>query len=649
MVLFIHHNGFGIFDMKSINTIILAFYLYSSSGLTIANNNASVDELDIPANVKQQIKNGFLLRNSIKTFKQQNRAAGSFATVGSDNDCDYRIGSTKIQDAIDLGETEIRVAMNDTYDTNLVIDDKSVIIKGGYNDCAAAIADNQTSNTNIGNVSSGRIISITGSSQRNSVVLDSLTLLNGKGGIFADDADLQLHLFNVIISNNIASFGAGIQILGGDSDVELENTIIISNESTFLNVDGSGGGIYCQGANSSILMHGDSGIYGNKATYTQETIPDIQTIGGIGGGAAFGSGCSFLNYSGGTGGFLDFRGFLENTAAGYGGAISVSSGSNATFFGHQVCVNDDCIGNNSAPVNLLNNISGFSGVATETGGGAAYVSGIDSELEIYAGFISGNESNNGAGAIEIKDMANFSTKRLMKPCWSQENCNYYEGNKGIRGGVLNSNKSIAEISDAIIENNRADFGTVLFISNDGSSVTVNNSVIHHNGNNGLNGYLDRFIAIVGEFNTHLTINHSTIVDNQVTNALFFSDFTSGSSKFVSSIVHDSVPINEDISLHDALASECSIVHEDDSLKEQSFTAVVADPGFVDRAGKDYHINPNTSLAVDYCFENNTSTVDMDFETRGYDDPTVNDNLGVFDIGADETIINDIIFVNGFEN
>jgi len=175
-------------------------------------------------------------------------------------------------------------------------------------------------------------------------------------------------------------------------------------------------------------------------------------------------------------------------------------------------------------------------------------------------------------------------------------------------------------------------------------------VIHHNGNNGLNGYTDRYIMVLAEFNTQLTINYSTIVDNQVTESLFLTDFTSGqSSKFVSSIINDSVPINADISLHNALASECSIVHEDDSLKDQSFTAVVADPGFVDRAGKDYHINPNTSLAVDYCFENNTSTVDMDFDTRGYDDPTVNNNLGAFDIGADETIINDIIFKNGFEN
>ncbi|MFK8011692.1 MAG: hypothetical protein AB8B80_06600 [Marinicellaceae bacterium] len=615
-----------------------------------AHNSNQLSDLDISTKTKQQIRDGFLLRQSIKTFKQALRSAGGFATVGSDIDCDYRIGSTKIQDAIDLGETEIRVAMNDTYDSNIVIDDKNVIIKGGYSDCAAALADDQTSNTNIGNVASGRIITITGNSQRNTVVLDSLTIINGQGGIFADDANLQLHIFNSIIANNVASIGGGINIIGGDSDIELENTLIVSNESISREVEdhGSGGGIYCNGANSSIVMHGDSGIYGNKATYILTVVvpPNVVVFGGRGGGADISNGCSFMNYSGGSGGFLDFRGFIDNTATGHGGAIAVSNGSSATLFGHQVCVDGDCIGINSEPVNLLNNISGIGGEATETGGGAIFTS--DATVVIYAGLVSGNESSFGAGAIDINSNSHFTTKRLMKNCWSQDNCNYYEGNKGKRGGVLNSNLSVAEISDAIIENNRADFGTVLFISNNGSSATVNNSVIHHNGNNGLNGYLDRYIAVVGEFNTHLTINHSTIVDNQVINALFLSDFTSSSSKFVSSIVHDSVPINADISLNDAFASECNIVHEDDSLTDQSFTAVVADPGFVDRTGKDYHIDPNTSLAVDYCFKNNTSQYDMDFDTRGYDDTTVDNNLGVFDIGADETIINDIIFFNGFE-
>ena len=607
-----------------------------------SNNSKQLSDIDVSTETKQQIMDGFLLRQAFKTFKQQNRNSGSFATVGSDDDCDYRIGSTKIQDAIDLGEIEIRVAMNDTYDTNIVIDDKSVIIKGGYSDCTAAVAGIQSDRTNLGNVSSGRIIKITGDTQRNTVILDSLSLINGQGGVFTENTNLQLQMFNTIISGNVAVLGGGIRISGGNTDVELENTLIISNEG-----EDSGGGIYCFGFGSSLIMHGFSGIYGNKVTNTNEVAPGV-VFGASGGGATFTDGCSFLNYSGGTGGFLDFRGFLNNTATGQGGGLFISTGSVGTLFGHQVCVENECLGNNSEPVSMLNNISGFGGAGALSGGGAAHVVGSGSTLNIYAGLVSGNESLSAAGAIQLNS-SNFTTKRLSKSCWSQEHCNYYEGNKGGSGGVLGFTNSIVEISNAVIENNRANFATVLLINNN-STVTVENSIIHHNGNFGIGDYDDKNIIWLVNSDSLLTINYSTIIDNQVTESLLLTSNSSQNINFVSSIIHDSlsIPINDDVGQNNTLSSECSIVHEDDSLKDQSFTAVVADPGFVDRAGKDYHISPSASLAVDYCFKNNTSTVDMDFETRGYDDPTVNNNLGVFDIGADETIINDIIYKDGFE-
>ena len=628
---------------------LLIVLLKTLSSIVDANNLNSdkvyLEDLDLSIVVKRQIQDGFTIKKSINTFKQHNRNAGSFATVGNENDddCDYRIGSTKIQDAIDLGETEIRIASNDTYNTNIVIDDKSIILKGGYNDCAAAIADNQSDKTNLSN-DGDVIIKIIGSSQRNTVILDSLTLLNGKGAIFTEDADLQLNLLNMILAQNVADLGGGIRVSGGDTDVELENTLVISNEG----ING-GGGIYCDGSDSTLIMHGDSGIYANKATNVNEVAPGVE-FGANGGGISINGGCSFLNYSGGTGGFLDFRGFINNTAAGQGGGIAISTGSIVTLFGHQVCVNEECLGNNSEPVNLLNNLSGFDSTVSLDGGGAAYVNGSGSALNIYAGLVSGNESLNSAGAIQLNS-STFTTKRLTKACWSQDHCNYYEGNKGRFGGVISATSSVVEISDAIIENNRAFSGTVLSTGGSNGTVIVNNSVIHHNGNYGLDGYEDRTVMTNGGTNSLINIYHSTIVDNNVTQAVFFSSInSSGNSKFTSSIVHDSIsiPINADISLHKAFDSECSIVHEDDSIIDQSFTAVVADPGFVDRANRDYHIDPNTSLAVDYCFENNTSTVDIDFDTRGYDDPSVNDNLGVFDIGADETIINDIIFQNGFD-
>ena len=98
---------------------------------------------------------------------------------------------------------------------------------------------------------------------------------------------------------------------------------------------------------------------------------------------------------------------------------------------------------------------------------------------------------------------------------------------------------------------------------------------------------------------------------------------------------------------------CLLVHETDSFIGNS-SVEVANPMFVDAANGDYHIDASLSPAVDYCNELNVMAQfkDIDSDVRGYDDPTVVNNPvtnGAFDIGADETYDNDIIFADGFDN
>ncbi|MCB1605031.1 MAG: hypothetical protein KDI59_10305 [Xanthomonadales bacterium] len=67
--------------------------------------------------------------------------------------------------------------------------------------------------------------------------------------------------------------------------------------------------------------------------------------------------------------------------------------------------------------------------------------------------------------------------------------------------------------------------------------------------------------------------------------------------------------------------------------------------------RDFHIDSALSPAVDYCDNSKTGTLqqDIDYEIRGWDDPNVPGNVfGAFDVGADETYENDVIFRNGFE-
>ncbi|MFK8012800.1 MAG: hypothetical protein AB8B80_12220 [Marinicellaceae bacterium] len=79
--------------------------------------------------------------------------------------------------------------------------------------------------------------------------------------------------------------------------------------------------------------------------------------------------------------------------------------------------------------------------------------------------------------------------------------------------------------------------------------------------------------------------------------------------------------------------------------------MVADPQFIDRENNDYHIKASTSPAVDFCDNSMAPALykDMDNEQRGWDDPSVSDIVGPFDIGYDETYENDIIFQQDFDS
>ena len=67
-----------------------------------------------------------------------NLSAQTVATVGisAGSFC----GFTQIQTAIDSGADEVRVLNNQIFDANLIID-SSIVLKGGYPNCAAAASD----------------------------------------------------------------------------------------------------------------------------------------------------------------------------------------------------------------------------------------------------------------------------------------------------------------------------------------------------------------------------------------------------------------------------------------------------------------------------------------------------------------------------
>jgi len=354
----------------------------------------------------------------------------SFATVGNDVSCDFRLGTTRIQEAIDSGVDEVRIA-DDTYVENLTIDDISIVIRGGYDNCADAA--NNISNGNRQTIDgSGNVaptVLIIGNTQRNTVTLESLTLTGGEGsgfspggGVSAVAADVELNLLQVNLSNNTSNLGGGLAVFAGNTDVILSNPFIVNNSAT------EGGGIYCDGIDASILVF-DTGDTGSSILLNQATDGD-------GGGARVTNGCAFTSLSGRAPGGIDFRGMINNSATGHGGAIAASNGARINLFGSVVCGIGICFGSNETSVNLSNNNADSDNDQIGFGGGI-YATGADTIISLTNPLITANTAQSGGG-IAIEDQAELSiiSEYFAGTCWNPGSCSQLTNNSQTQLALL---------------------------------------------------------------------------------------------------------------------------------------------------------------------------------------------------------------------
>lgn len=397
--------------------------------------------------------------------KSVNQTKGApFVTVGGDNFCDFRFGTSRIQDAIDAGVEEIRIASNATYVENLVINDKSNTLKGGYANCTDAIADIITIHSVEidGSGAVANVIRVTGASQRHAVVLENLKLVNGTGsptypggGMSVVDADVSLMLRNVdIMANNSSGLGGGVGVDSGDADISIIGSLISGNAAK------TGGGISCVGENNSIVIDANGGLVSNITTASGNATAD-----GQGGGAYLAGGCEF-DFRSGLAGFssFNFRGVHINRAKAEGGGIYAASGAKVFLRGYEYCIESDCDGNNTSAVSLIANSADRDGVGFFNGG-AIYATGADTLVFISSGYILNNDASGNGGGIAVMDGAELMVKRLLKACWDPDRCNLFSENKsstnnGSGGAIYNENAHV-DISATYFELNRADFGTAI--------------------------------------------------------------------------------------------------------------------------------------------------------------------------------------------
>ncbi|MBL4661831.1 MAG: hypothetical protein JKY19_15840 [Alcanivoracaceae bacterium] len=530
---------------------------------------------------------------------------GGFVTVGDDSNCDFRVGANKIQNAIDSGASEIRIASNTVYEENVLISNPNVslTIRGGFADCTQADNNNQsdlidnwtevTRTTGQG----GSIFFITGLPPGITTSFENLKIIggDGQGGSSGGGIRLELTDSDSIIENvwltqgqNMAT-GGGLSVVSSNSRVILRNTDIFQNQT-----NGPGGGIYCNNFTAgfkvaTIIISESSNLYSNIS-------------GNTGGGAFIGNDCLLSSFSGSS--VINAgKGIFNNSANDDGGGVYAINGGNVLLYGGMLCdFNNECFGNEDNPASVYANQADTDSSGFESGGGL-YATGFDTDITIIAGHMYENTNNSGiGGAIALFDSAQLTVSHPRKSnlavrCWNVDRCNLFNANSAISGGVIyNSSNSKVVIEHAYFEDNRANNGVVITTS--GSAMTeIYSSVFNNNGNNGIGGFVDNNIIAVID-SADMQIKYSTFADNNYQDEVFHLSGATTAFSLRSSIVHDSGGLNIVNSFAGNLSSSCVMGHEVASLGGSSNS--VDDPEFIDRANRNYHLDSTISPAIDYC-------------------------------------------------
>ncbi|MCB1582116.1 MAG: hypothetical protein KDI92_03560 [Xanthomonadales bacterium] len=610
--------------------------------------------INLPVNVRQQIASTTQQYHTYKNHQFQ-KGGNGVVSIGNDPNCDVDININSIQQVINNGATEIRLADTGSYNEDIFISNQSMMIRGGFQDCQDANNNiQQGSQTLITGTGTASVISISGADATHEVVLQNLDIRNGSGsdffyggGISTLGATANVTIERVNVSNNQGDSGGGIAINGGVTSLMLIDTIIQDNQAL------NGGGIHCVGADASLSIFDDSGVINNTATG--------DGISGEGGGGLFLSqGCHASIYSGSKE-QSHLLGVNGNVSESDGGGIFISDGGQLNLLGQGYCILDTCVGDSQEPVNITNNQARDNHVFDFFGnGGGIYMSGLNSSIYMQGVYIAGNSAQQkGAGIYEQNGFLNISRSEL--PCWD-EKCNLIQGNTASNnegdntyGGGLYLLGGQTAISRAYFEDNRADLGTTMALRN--ATLGLAGSLISNNGLAAQNGIADQFVVSL-EDESILTLEHVTLTNNQAVGGVFGRlDDSYLELNIYSSIIHDENSGNFwSGSTSFILADiDCVITHDLTFLNVVLGTHLLnADPQFKNAANRDYHLNALSSPAVDFCIQHNAlgSLIDIDGQLRGWDDDSIinnqNDPNFVFDAGADETYDNDIIFVDQFE-
>lgn len=548
--------------------------------------------------------------------------------VGAAAPCNFNDLQTAI-DAVPDG-AEIRIADNQAYDdVNVEIDDKSLILAGGWADCAGTVNDQPVALTGAAAGIARPVVRVASAATPRSVVLRRLHIGGGRRSGIELEGQVELRVERSVVDGNEAFYGGGIRVIGAG----LAQTVLHVTETLVGNADDPalpgntavfhGGGIHCE--NGQVRLRG-AAVRNNEA-------------GSLGGGL-YADGCEvrtgFNTYS--FPGIGAVTMLIEaNEAIIDGGGIHASGGSTLTL----------------APA--TSSAFAIRGNRADDGGGVA-LAGAGTSLLGEGLTLIDNRAEHRGGAGYITDGAHLTLRREAPPapvvsgedagpdgvivittyCEPEVACNQVRLNRAeaTTGGAFFVDGAGLTLQHTLLSENFAGNGSQLLIAN-GSGVRVENSLIHGNDSDG--GDLVRVID-----DSSFVLNASTVADNATGSTLIrlFSGGGGNNLNLRNSVFWEPGTSVLGATAADTVASTCLNAHEDVSVP-----ALTHPPGFVDAAAGNYRLHVS-SANIDACADSffGVPVVDILGVARPADlGPDA--GAGDFDRGAYE--LGDLIFADDF--
>lgn len=483
----------------------------------------------------------------------------------------------------------------------LVVGDQSLTVRGGFGSCTATTPG--AGSTTLSFPSSDGFRFDVGGTPRDLAIEGVRVIMPvATGRTLRASGWASVTLRNTFFSRGSASQGGNVHISGPNAQITLDRgTRLYQGQAT------QGGGIYCT-AGAFIAVLGDVSIDGNTAT-------------GDGGGVYLGDGCGI-----GGGSLYGTVAIRENRAdTGHGGGIFATNGARITLFGSEPEAID--ISDNDAPAGR---------------GGGIDASGTGTYVGIDNAWIGGNLSRFGAGlhlgaGAEGLLRTQSCVQRLSRPCLLIAG-NVAAGGSGVTntGGALRvTGGATLTVRRALIRNNNAeDSGSVLFATDAGTDVLLENTII--TGNTGsLN---QQFVTL--DNGARATLAHVTAHAQQIGCCKhFFGRGANTILRVYSSVIHEE-RVFAPAGAGSSTALDCSIFPGLGDVPPGDFVVGVADAArlFRKRNATDLMPRPRAPL-IDYCDTAMYDSPSVDFNgwPRPHDVPNVDNGIpgATYDLGAIE--------------